>query len=78
MELPWRLVPGQSLLHRGWHDACVLFNDLSGATHLLGNVALALLLALRDGDITADELATPEVADLLAALQRLDLIEPCA
>lgn len=77
MALPWRLVAGQSLLHRGWDGAWVLYNDLSGDTHLLSDDALALLLALRDGDIDADELAAPELADLLASLRQLDLIESC-
>jgi PqqD family protein of HPr-rel-A system len=77
MALSWRLVPGQALLHRGWDDACVLYNDLSGDTHLLAADAMALLLALRDGEVGADELAAPELADLLASLCRLHLIEPC-
>lgn len=77
MALCWRLVPGQALRYRGWDADCVLYNDLSGDTHLLSSVAMALLLALRDGDVTPDELATPELADLLASLRRLDLIEPC-
>ncbi|TWI63001.1 PqqD family protein of HPr-rel-A system [Pseudoduganella lurida] len=76
MDQPWRLVSGQTLLHRGWDEACVLFNDLSGDTHLLTAEAMVLLLALRDGDIDADELSAPELAEPLAALQRLDLIEP--
>jgi len=77
MGLCWRLVPGQALRHRGWDTDCVLYNDLSGDTHLLSGEAMALLLALRDGDVTADELAAPELADLLASLRGLDLIEPC-
>lgn len=77
MALSWRLVPGQALLHRGWDGAFVLYNDLSGDTHLLSEDAMTLLLALRDGDVTADELADPDLADLLATLRRLDLVEPC-
>lgn len=77
MALPWRLVPGQTLLHRGWDDAWVLYNDLSGDTHLLSGDAMELLLALRDGDVAPDELADPALADLLASLHQLDLIEPC-
>ncbi|QGZ40590.1 HPr-rel-A system PqqD family peptide chaperone [Pseudoduganella flava] len=73
----WRIVPGQSLLHRGWDGACVLYNDLSGDTHLLSDDAMRLLLALRDGDVGADELAAPELADMLATLRQLHLIEPC-
>lgn len=77
MASQWRLVPGQTLLHRGWESAFVLYNDLSGDTHLLSEEAMALLLALRDGDVTAEELATPELADMLGTLRQLDLIEPC-
>jgi PqqD family protein of HPr-rel-A system len=77
MPLPWRVVSGQGLLHRSWEEGCVLYNDLSGDTHLLSGDAMALLLALRDGDVTGDELAAPELADVLATLRGLDLIEPC-
>lgn len=77
MASSWRLVPGQTLLHRGWDGAFVLYNDLSGDTHLLADEAMALLLALRDGDMMPEELAAPELVDLLATLRRLDLIEPC-
>jgi PqqD family protein of HPr-rel-A system len=77
MALSWRLVPGQALLHRGWDGAFVLYNDLSGDTHLLSGEAMALLVALRDGDVAPEELSGPEMADLLATLRQLDLIEPC-
>ncbi|WEF31790.1 HPr-rel-A system PqqD family peptide chaperone [Pseudoduganella chitinolytica] len=77
MQLQWRIVPGQTLLHRGWDDACVLYNDLSGDTHLLTGEAMQLLLALRDGDVDPEELAAPELATVLDTLAGLDLIEPC-
>lgn len=77
MQLQWRIVPSQALLHRGWDDACVLYNDLSGDTHLLTGEAMQLLLALRDGDVDAEELAAPELATVLHTLAGLDLIEPC-
>ncbi|WUR13507.1 HPr-rel-A system PqqD family peptide chaperone [[Empedobacter] haloabium] len=77
MALQWRIVPGQTLLHRGWEDGCVLYNDLSGDTHLLTEHAMQLLLALRDGDIAPDELAAPELATVLETLAGLDLIERC-
>lgn len=77
MASSWRLVPGQALLHRGWDGAFVLYNDLSGDTHLLSGEAMALLVALRDGDVTSEELAAPELAELLATLRQLDLAEPC-
>lgn len=77
MASSWHLVPGQTLLHRGWDGAFVLYNDLSGDTHLLSTDAMALLTALRDGDVTPEELAAPELTELLATLRQLDLAEPC-
>lgn len=71
----WRIVPGQTLRHRCWDGLAVLYNDLSGATHQLAEPALALLLDLRDGLVTDDELADPALADLLNNLRSLDLIE---
>lgn len=87
----WRLIPGQLLRHRRWGDEAVLYNELSGATHLVGPAALCLLEVLRHGpagdtaltaallaqfDIDASSLAQ-ELASLLDSLVRLDLIEPC-
>ncbi|MGO4381866.1 HPr-rel-A system PqqD family peptide chaperone [Pseudoduganella sp. RAF53_2] len=77
MTLGWRLVPGQNLLHRAWGEETVIYNDISGATHLLDAGALALLQALRDGDVEADELADAEVQDMLDQLERLKLVEAC-
>lgn len=53
----WRLLPGQRLLHRCWEGECVLYNDLSGDTHLLGECALGLLQLLQAGARTAPLLA---------------------
>jgi len=87
----WRLAPGQRLMHRCRGGECVLFNDLSGDTHLLDTEALELLQALRDApqpaqsiadtwsgpDSDPDTLAGLEA--LLADLAALHLIEadPC-
>lgn len=89
----WRVVPGQSLVYRCWDDEAVLYNDLSGATHLLGSAALCVLEALRPGPAPTAVLASrlreefdiggetldEELAALLAELARLSLIEsiPC-
>lgn len=87
----WRVIPGQMLVYRCWDDDAVLYNDLTGATHLLGPAALCVLDALRaapadtgalscailaEFDIDADALAD-ELASVLDSLARLDLIEPC-
>jgi len=87
----WRVIPGQSLRYRQWDDEAVLYNDLSGATHLLGPAALCLLDALRAAPQDEPSLAAAlraefevdentlaeELSDLLDGLVRLDLIEPC-
>ncbi len=86
----WRVRPGQALRHRGWDGEFVLYNDLSGDTHLIGEAALAVLLALARGPATAAALeaalAEPEadsasaagaLDELLASLRTLHLVEPC-
>lgn len=88
----WRVVPGQSLAFREWDDEVVLFNDLSGNTHLLEGAALDVLHALQDqpGDAAAlaqrlaphfdlddgDDLSVV-VKELIDVLSRLDLVEAC-
>jgi PqqD family protein of HPr-rel-A system len=81
----WQVTPGQSLEHRGWDDEFVIYNDLSGDTHLIGGDALALLLCLQEG--ARDEAALREALDptaregdetlpvLLTELRALALIE---
>jgi|GEM_PF-799808 len=54
----WRLVPGQRLVHRCHDGECVLFNDLTGATHLLGQDVLDVLGMLRAGPQPAAMLAS--------------------
>lgn len=54
----WRLAPGQRLQYRCWDGECVLYNDLSGDTHLLDEFALALLEQLKAGPQAAAQLAT--------------------
>lgn len=45
----WRLLPGQSARHRAWDDEFVVYNDLSGDTHLLGLHAMLVLRKLQRG-----------------------------
>ena len=87
----WRVADGQSLAYRCWDDEAVLYNDLSGATHLLGPAALCLLETLRPGPASAAALASrlleefdidgedlgPGLEALLDELSRLYLVEPC-
>jgi PqqD family protein of HPr-rel-A system len=53
----WRLAPGQRLLYRCWDGECVLYNDLSGDTHLLDEFALALLEQVQRAPQAAAQLA---------------------
>ena len=87
----WRVTPGQALACREWDGEAVLYNDLSGNTHLLDGAALDLLHALRDQPADAATLAArladhvdagdddlvSLIDDMLATLAGLDLIEPC-
>lgn len=77
--------------YRQWQDEVVLFNTLSGATHLLSPEALVVLEGL--GAASLDESAVADlmraqfdvdddtlrddVAALMQQLYSLDLIEPC-
>jgi len=88
----WRLAPGQRLQHRCWEGECVLYNDLSGDTHLLDEFALAVLQQLAGAPQPVaglaaafeSEGATPEddaalFDTILADLAALHLIDtlPC-
>lgn len=73
----WRIVPGQSLRSRSWDGQSVLYNEVSGATHLLDDATLDLLHALRDDGLDAEDWADPELQQTLAGLARLYLVEPC-
>lgn len=86
----WRIAPGQQLAARGWNDEFVLYNDLSGDTHLLdgdstallahlqaGPASLEALVATFAGDIDPDDAAAlpGTIASLLDQLAGLYLIE---
>jgi PqqD family protein of HPr-rel-A system len=86
----WQVVPGQSLAVKEWDGIAVLYNDLSGNTHLLDGAAVEVLQALRSAPATAATLATALtdriecdadelttlIDELLAGLAALDLVEP--
>ena len=86
----WRVTPGQALRLWQFGDGCVLYNDLSGDTHLLGDGAIDLLAVLQQGAASGEQLCdalaaamararTPafdaEVEALLAQLSAFFLIE---
>jgi PqqD family protein of HPr-rel-A system len=86
----WRVVPGQSLAFREWDGEAVLYNDLSGNTHLLDGGAIDVLQALRLAPADAASLAVrladrfeadadelpAVIEDMLTGLAGLDLVEP--
>lgn len=74
--------------HYRWDDEFVLFNNLSGDTHLLGVQAMQLLQALAAGARSDTELGAAlteslpgniTLPEILADLERLMLVErrPC-
>ncbi|MBZ2206117.1 HPr-rel-A system PqqD family peptide chaperone [Massilia soli] len=88
----WRVVPGQALRQRGWDDDYLVFNNLSGDTHLLDGGAMQLLLAVAQSPGSAASLAErlrlalgldqqeiDEIPAMLDELRALALIEhtPC-
>jgi PqqD family protein of HPr-rel-A system len=87
----WRIAPGQALRRREWQGEFVLYNDLSGDTHLLPDSTVHLLLLLQHAPAAAPALATElgaafeaddgeidaaAVEALLAELAALALVEP--
>jgi PqqD family protein of HPr-rel-A system len=91
MRLPvtlWRLPAGQLLRAHTWDQETVLYNDLSGDTHLLAPEALFILRTLQAGPASraalADALAAwlddesegdNEIDELLEHLSMLYLVE---
>jgi PqqD family protein of HPr-rel-A system len=83
----WRLAPGQALRRRGWDGEHLLYNDLSGDTHLLTEPAILLLLALQQqahpqaalAQLAGFPAGAPDAPDaidaLLADLEALSLVE---
>lgn len=91
--MKWQAISPQSLHTRAWDDEVVVYDALSGNTHLLGQAAASLLAALvqAPGDVAAlartlghhwSDLATEEahahVEAMLAELAGIALIAPVA
>jgi PqqD family protein of HPr-rel-A system len=87
----WRPVAGQRLARRAWEDEAVLFNDVTGATHLLSAATLWLLERLQaapsdtvalaralnaESDSGAD-VDADDLDALLHELHKMHLVEPC-
>lgn len=62
----WRVAGGQTLKRREWDGEAVLFNDLSGSTHLLSSTAVWLIERLAAAPATKAELAAALGAELAA------------
>lgn len=62
MQDLWCLAPGQQLASWGWDDEFVVYNNLSGDTHLLDADSMALLEQLRIAPATIDGLVATFVA----------------
>jgi PqqD family protein of HPr-rel-A system len=91
--MKWQLISNQAISLRCWDDEFVVYNRLSGDTHLLGSAAGHILAKLQHApmDTTSlgealchiwqvdpsEELAV-QVNDILADLQKLELIEEAA
>jgi len=79
----WRLTPGQALASHGWDGEYVLYNDLSGDTHLLTGMAFRILRQVQASPSTIVMLAQScgadegEIESLLADLELLALVEYC-
>lgn len=83
----WQVIPGQDLRQWGWDDEYVVYNNLSGDTHLLSGDAMQILLALRTAPADAASLSaslkepdsdadvSAAVSEILSELDKLSLIE---
>lgn len=84
------MISDSALHFRSWNDEFVVYNSLSGDTHLLGATAAQVLLKLQQtpSDVIAlaaslaplmqaemDEEFSLQIEDLLADLDKLALIE---
>ena len=65
-NIKWRLISGQALQFRFWDDEFVVYNSLSGDTHLLGSAAAQILLKLQQAPSNATVL-TESLAPILHA-----------
>jgi PqqD family protein of HPr-rel-A system len=65
-NMKWRLMSDQVLHFRSWDDEFIIYNSLSGDTHLLGSTAAQILLKLQQAPSNATAL-TESLAPLLHA-----------
>ncbi|GGE86905.1 HPr-rel-A system PqqD family peptide chaperone [Massilia psychrophila] len=87
----WKVTTGQTLGHYGWDEEFVVYNSLSGDTHLLESFAMEILFLLQQrgplsaaavldalgplGDTGNDQPDIAELSVVLDQLQSLVLID---
>jgi len=64
--MQWRVISDSALYFRSWNDEFVVYNSLSGDTHLLGSAAAHVLQKLHQGPAGAMTL-TASLAPLIQA-----------
>ncbi|MGC2049774.1 MAG: HPr-rel-A system PqqD family peptide chaperone, partial [Gallionella sp.] len=89
-NIKWKLISNQALRFRIWDDEFVVYNSLSGDTHLLRSTAAQILLILQQVPSNATALTEAlapllhvemndefifQIEDILADLDTLALIE---
>jgi PqqD family protein of HPr-rel-A system len=72
-NMKWSLISDQALHFRSWDDEFVVYNSLSGDTHLLGSVAAQILLKLQQAPSNSATLAE-SLAPLLHADRDDDVV----
>lgn len=72
----WRLMPGLALRYRTWdNETYVLYNNLSGDTHLTDAAAIEVLEQLRHATVATPALAAAlQLDDTPDALAQLDAL----
>ena len=66
------MIPGQALHHYAWDEHYLVFNNLSGDTHLLGGGAMQVLSALAAAPASTAALASRLQAELQLDPQEMD------
>lgn len=87
----WKIAPATSLHFKHWDEELVVFNSISGNTHLLGSDATYVLLKLQQAPANiamliehlsielqtdANEAFKKQIEQVVSQLCNLDLIEP--
>ena len=67
--MQWRVLSDLALHIRSWDDEFVVYNSLSGDTHLLGSVAAHILLKLQQAPSDAIVLAESLAPQLQAGIE---------